>query len=318
MRIGYLGDGAWARYGLELLHADPAFSVAFVVPRFHTPDERLVQQATGAGIDVLRIANVNAAEGLRRLGAYGVDLLVSMSFDQILRTDVLNLCPQGAVNCHAGALPFYRGRNVLNWVLINDESEFGVTVHFMDEGIDTGDIILQRMAPITDNDTYGTLLDRATRLCAETLHEGLRHLADGSVRPVPQHTIDPVGFYTGGRLPGDEWIDWRWPSRRIFNFVRAITTPGPCARTIFDGTDLKVVSAAMIPGAPDYIGTPGEVVGHNTEGVQVKTGDSTLMLTGLEASTDVELRIGHRLLSPYDEMVRQALARPFDRNSSVD
>ena len=67
----------------------------------------------------------------------------------------------GAINCHAGKLPDYRGRNILNWALINDEKEFGITVHFIDEGIDTGDIILQESFEIKDSDNYKSLLDLA-------------------------------------------------------------------------------------------------------------------------------------------------------------
>ena len=74
------------------------------------------------------------------------------------------------INCHAGKLPFYRGRDILNWVLINDEKEFGITVHYMDEGIDTGDIILQRTFPITDEDSYKTLLERSYDECANILY----------------------------------------------------------------------------------------------------------------------------------------------------
>ena len=67
-----------------------------------------------------------------------------MSYDQIIKEDLLKLPLKGFINCHAGALPFYRGRNVLNWVLINGESEFGITVHYIDEGIDTGAILLKK------------------------------------------------------------------------------------------------------------------------------------------------------------------------------
>ena len=69
---------------------------------------------------------------------------------QCTRHKNTNMPPLKTINCHAGKLPFYRGRNILNWVLINDEREFGITVHYVDEGIDTGDIILQRVFPITD------------------------------------------------------------------------------------------------------------------------------------------------------------------------
>lgn len=304
MRIGFLGDGGWARAALDLILSDGDFSVAFVVPRFSAPDEALCDQASRAGVDVLRLANVNSPESLEHLGGHRADLLVSMSFDQIVKAGLLNLCPLGAVNCHAGALPFYRGRNVLNWALINDEPEFGVTVHYMDEGIDTGDIVLQRMSPISDDDTYATLLDRATTLCADTLYAAIRLLADGKADRVRQDSIHPVGFYTGGRREGDEWLDWTWSSRRLFNFVRAITTPGPCARSMLEGTEVRVVSVAMIPEAPTYLGTPGEVVGRSEHGPVVKTGDSTILVTGLDAG-DLRPRLGHRFLAPAEARIRR-------------
>ena len=87
-----------------------------------------------------------------------------MSFDQIFKSEIIYLSKHKIINCHAGKLPFYRGRNVLNWVLINDE-EFGITVHYVDEGIDTGDIILQKKFPISDQDNYKTLLEKSYRMC---------------------------------------------------------------------------------------------------------------------------------------------------------
>ena len=75
-----------------------------------------------------------------------------MSFDQIFKNEIINAINNNIINCHAGKLPFYRGRNILNWVLINDEKKFGITVHYIDEKIDCGDIILQRLFKITDQD----------------------------------------------------------------------------------------------------------------------------------------------------------------------
>ena len=77
-----------------------------------------------------------------------------MSFDQIFKEEIINIPPLKIINCHAGKLPFYRGRNILNWALINDEKEFGITVHYVDFGIDTGDSILQKNYEITDDDDY--------------------------------------------------------------------------------------------------------------------------------------------------------------------
>ena len=89
-----------------------------------------------------------------------------MSFNQIFKKEIINLPLLKTINCHAGKLPFYRGRNILNWVLINDEKEFGVTVHYMDEGIDTGDIIMQDSFSISGLDDYSTLLLRSYEACA--------------------------------------------------------------------------------------------------------------------------------------------------------
>lgn len=308
MRIGYLGDGPWAHEALDLILARGGVEVVVIVPRFDHQDPVLRQRASDHRIDFVPLRDVNDPASLARLGAYEADLLVSMSFDQIMRSEILTLCPRGVINCHAGALPFYRGRNVLNWVLINDEPTFGVTVHHMDEGIDTGDIILQRTSAITDADTYATLLDRAVRLCAETLSEAIHQLADGTAGRTPQATVHPVGFYTGRRIDGDEWIDWTWSSRRIFNFVRALTTPGPCARTSVGNDPILIPEVRPIPDAPAYLATPGEVVGRDRDGLVVKTGDSTIRLPGLLRSETFRPRIGTRFLSATEHRLRRVEA----------
>ncbi len=112
------------------------------------PDQKLIEMAKSHGIPLLCPASVNSDESLAEIGRFGADLHVSMSYDQILREQILSLPPRGTLNCHAGALPFYRGRNPLTWAIINGEAEFGVTVHWVDLGIDTGDIVRQVKTPI--------------------------------------------------------------------------------------------------------------------------------------------------------------------------
>ena len=174
-----------------------------------------------------------------------------MSFNQIFRKDIINLTPIGIINCHAGKLPFYRGRNILNWVLINDEKEFGITVHFVDEGIDTGDIILQKTFPITDLDSYKTLLNTSYYACANILYESLVQIAENNFERTIQKTIHPVGFYCGMRGEGDEIINWNNTSRDIFNFIRSISKPGPVARTFNNDKEVKVNNSNYYKDAPD-------------------------------------------------------------------
>lgn len=311
MIIGYLADGPWAHEALELMISDDQIDVEFIVPRFANQDPVLRDMAAANEIDFLPMRNVNDADSLHLLASYEVDLLVSMSFDQIFRSEIIKLAPKGIINCHASALPFYRGRNVLNWALINDEREFGVTVHQVDEGIDTGDIIVQTLSVIEDGDTYESLLQRAVTLCASALHDAVRRIANGTAEPVSQSSIHPYGSYTGRRVQGDEWIDWNWTSRRIYNFIRAITTPGPCARTCVDGVEMRVRSAELLPDAPIYIATAGEVVGNAGKAIHVKTGDSVIALTEVEADQDLRLHIGKRL-QPQTKWREHLLERRLD------
>jgi len=295
MKIGYFADGPWSHLALEKISNDKRFQIAFIIPRYDTQDAILRQWAERLSVDYLPIKDVNQDISIKKLKSYGADLFVSMSFNQILKKDILESVPLGFINCHAGALPYYRGRNILNWVLINDESEFGVTVHYINEGIDTGDIILQKMESISDEDDYSSLLNRAVETCANLLFESLILIEEGKVKRLAQNEIDPNGFYCGRRYAGDEWIDWAWSSRRIFNFIRAITEPGPCARTLLDGHEIVIKRASLIKGAKNYMGTPGEIVGLQNEGIIVKTGDSSLLIEELDRPEFInDYRIGHR------------------------
>ena len=303
MKIGYFADGPWSHLALEKLTQDKRLEVAFIVPRFDTQDPVLKEWANKLGVDYLLLENVNSQDSLDSLSLYWADLFISMSFNQILRPGILSLPPMGFINCHAGELPFYRGRNILNWALINDAKQFGVTVHYVDEGIDTGDIIEQAIEPITDTDTYATLLDRAIVLCADVLYIAVCKLLEGNAERTVQSEIHPVGFYCGRRGVGDEWIDWNWSSRRIFNFVRSIATPGPCAQTNLDDIVVTINRVSEILNAPEYIGTPGEVVGVINGDLIVKTGDSTIRIHDYKLNIppresvrqQPKLRIGIRL-----------------------
>jgi len=279
VKLGYFADGPWSHRALDRILENPELQVAFIVARYDKADPVLRDYAERLGIPYYLHANVNSPDFLEMAGAHRCDIYVSMSFNQILKQEILNAAPQGFINCHAGALPFYRGRNILNWALINGDTRFGVTVHYVDEGIDTGDIILQRFAEIADSDDYATLLDKAIELCASILPDALAQIARGEQQRIRQSTIHPVGFYCSQRKPGDEWINWNLPSRSLHNFIRALTSPGPGARTVYGETDVALLKSELIEGAPSYCDRPGTVVGRGPSGVVVKTGDATLKIT---------------------------------------
>lgn len=293
MRIGYFGDGPWAHNAFKKLYDDEAIEIAFVSVRYDKRDPVLLLLAGERGIPIEIHQDVNSDEFLNRMKGYGVDLFISMSFNQIFKQKMINLPKLKTINCHAGSLPFYRGRNVLNWVLINDEETFGITVHYVDEGIDTGDIILQRAFPITDQDDYHTLLDRAYAGCADLLYDAVKQLQKNEVEVVRQDIIDPVGMYCGMRKPGDERIDWNSTSREIFNFVRALCRPGPMASSVINGKKIRINRVSEIKGAKTYINIPGQVIGKTDKGFYVKTCDTFVEVT--EYEYDGKIRVGDRM-----------------------
>lgn len=290
IRIGYFADGPWSHKAFKKIVKDGRIEIVFIVPRFDSQDETLLDYAKKFEIDFFKLKDVNDAKSLEKISNYNCDLLVSMSFNQIFKIDLINITPLGIINCHAGKLPYYRGRNILNWALINDEKEFGISVHFVDEGIDTGDLILQKTFEIREDDDYGSLINIAYEECANILYESLILFLDDKVSRIPQKSIDPLGMYCGQRREGDEFINWNDTSRNIYNFIRAISDPGPQAHSVLNGKTVKINKAKYFKDAPLYIGNVGQILSKTSIGYLVKTKDSFIEV--LEVSS--KLRIGQK------------------------
>jgi methionyl-tRNA formyltransferase len=179
--------------------------------------------------------------------------------------------------------------------LINDEKEFGITVHYVDDGIDTGDIILQGTYPITDADDYHTLLEVAYEECPKLLYQAIHQIQKGEASRTPQCMIAKHGLYCGMRGVGDERLDWNQSSREVFNFVRSICKPGPMAQCTCKEHTIAVNKVDFNPQYPHYKGTPGQVLAIVDGCPLVKTADSYCKI--LEYESDYKLRVGDRLLN---------------------
>ena len=293
MRIGYFADGPWGHNALEKLLADKSIEIVFIVPRNDTKDDYLKNKANECSIDYLCPVKVNSDEFYKLAEKYNCDLFVSMSYNQIFRNRIYSLPKYGTINCHAGKLPYYRGRNILNWALINNEKEFGITVHYVDDGIDTGDIILQRTYSITADDNYNTLLQVAYRECPNILYDAIKQIQLGTAKRIVQDTISKHGLYCGMRQVGDELINWNQTSREIFNFVRSICKPGPMAITYDDHEVVCINKVKYIPDAPIYKGIIGQVLAIINNIPIVKTADSYIGLE--EYYSERKIKVGDRL-----------------------
>ena len=289
LNIGYFADGKWAHKTLSFLLHDKDIKISFICLRYKFPDKFLQQEAINKKIDLFKEADINNNEFVQKISSYNCDLFISMSFNQIFKKSILSLPKLGTINCHASKLPFYRGRNILNWVLINDEKEFGITVHYVDEGIDTGDIILQKTFPIDDNDDYSTLLKLSFEECPILLNQSLILIKKGNVVPIRQDSIHPKGSYCKRREEGDELINWDKNTRDLFNFIRGITSPGPCAQSFIKNNLIKIIRAEIPKVNKFSYGNPGEIMELGKDYFIAKTKDGVLKITSWDCLINVEI-----------------------------
>lgn len=165
---------------------------------------------------------------LEELRLYSPDYFFCFSYSMILNQDILDIPHFGVINIHGGLLPEFRGANIYNWALIEDAKETGMTAHFMQEGIDDGDIIFQKKVPVLETDTAKTLRAKINPTGFEMLKEIKNMIERGEKLPrTPQD--ESKSKYYRRRNPEDGLIDWTKPDREIFNLVRALVDPWPGA-----------------------------------------------------------------------------------------
>lgn len=241
--------------------------------------------AEAHGLPVYAPQTVNTAEWTERIRSWAPDFLFSFYYRKMLAPEVLALARRGALNLHGSLLPKYRGRSPVNWVLIHGECETGVTLHYMEAKPDRGDIVAQRIVPISDADTARTLFDKLTAAAAVLMRETYPRLCDGTAPRIPQdHTR---ATYFGGRRPEDGRIDWTQSARGIFNLVRAVTHPYPGAFGTWQGRSVYVWEAHPRPDARHTAPAPGTVVAVEPALV-VQTGTGVLELTRVQAPGEPE------------------------------
>ncbi len=230
-----------------------------------------------------------------KIGALKPSIIYSFSYRHLIRENVLALAPLGAFNLHPSLLPAYRGRAPVNWVLVNGERETGVTLHHMVARADAGDIVGQRAVSIDDSDNALTLYRKLVPLGVELIEDLHPKIAAGTA---PRRKMDiSKGSYFGRRKPEDGRIDWRWPSRQIFNLVRAVTHPYPGAFCFVGGKKLMVWESKI--GSEDgTLAEPGRVVREMADGAfEIAAGEGSVIVKVAQFEGGVE-GIARDALSP--------------------
>jgi methionyl-tRNA formyltransferase len=280
LRIVFMGSGAFAVPSLEAL-LDAGHEVAALVTQ---PDrEKGRGQALAApptkpvalrhGLQVLQFRRVREPEAQEALRELRPELQVVVAFGQILPRSVIDIAPRGTVNVHGSLLPLYRGAAPIQWAIANGETETGVTTMLIDEGLDTGPMLLRRRLAIGPTETAAELEPRLAQLGAEALLETVRGLADGSLRPEPQDhaqaTLARILQKEDGR------VDWSRPAQSIACRARGFS-PWPGAFTLHEGRLLKLLRVAP-EAASGSAASPGTVVATVADGVLVACGEGTAL-----------------------------------------
>lgn len=231
--------------------------------------------AEKSGLPVYQPERLRRPEAVEQLRELEPDLVVVVAYGQILPKSVLEIPRFGCINVHASLLPAYRGAAPINKAIVDGCPETGVTTMFMDEGLDTGDMLLKNSLPIGPLDTAGGLHDRLAVLGRDTMIETLQQLCDGSLERVPQD--DALSSYAPLMKKEDGKIDWQLPATAIHNLIRGLD-PWPSAFTYLDGQVLKLAKSAPEEGA----GIPGEIVSADPEGVVIACGEGLLRAGALQ------------------------------------
>jgi methionyl-tRNA formyltransferase len=249
-------------------------------PHEHVWFESVVELAQAAGVPVLSPNTPNTPAIVSHIMTLQPALILSFYYRRLLSQALIAIPRLGASNLHGSLLPKYRGRAPVNWVLVNGETHTGVTLHYMIEQADAGDIVAQRVVPIAFEDTALTLFEKVAQAALELFRETFPLIKAGHAPRTPQ---DPAqATYFGGRTPADGRLDWRRAALGLYNLVRAVTTPYPGAFTSCRGKKLYVWSARLIPDSPGERWPPGSIVGAQNGGCLVATGEGYLLLTQVQ------------------------------------
>lgn len=250
--------------------------------------------AVRAHLPVYQPEKVRDSQCVDTLSRLEADLIVVVAFGQILPPSLLRLPRRGCVNLHASLLPTYRGAAPINWAIINGEKETGVTTMLMDEGMDTGPILLQKKIAISEDDTAGSLSQRMAGEGAALLVETVSRLEKGGLTPVPQDSTRASSAPLLKKEDGE--ISWNKEAREISCLVRG-TDPWPGAWTFYRGLLWKVWKTSVVDGK-EQKETPGRIKDITKDGLLVETGKGVLRITEIQPAnsrrmTPWNYHVGH-------------------------
>ena len=301
-RILFMGTPDFALPALRILH-EQNYPIIGVVTQPDRPKGRGLKEvappvkilAQEFGLPVFQPQKVKDESFLEIIGKLSPDMVVLVAFGQILPKAIIDYPPLKCLNIHPSLLPKYRGAAPLNWQIIRGETKTGVSIMMMDEGLDSGDILLQQETELGADETYGELHDRLAELGAALLIKTIEQIFDGTIKRKPQDasgvTFAPLLKKETGK------IDWNNKASDIVNLIRGLS-PLPTAYTYLDGLSLKIFTAdaqtQKVNQPPGTIGTA------SATGLSVTASDGYVILKDVQLAGKKRMLIsdflrGHKL-----------------------
>jgi methionyl-tRNA formyltransferase len=292
-RIIFMGTPEFAVPALKALHNHDQ-DVVLVVTQ---PDRRkgrgrrlslppVKKTAANLGYKVVQPSSVRSTEFSNVIAELEPDFIVVVAFGHIIAKNTLDIPKIATINIHASLLPKYRGSAPIQWAIINGEKKTGVTIMLMDEGMDTGDILLSSELEIAPDDTSGTLHERLSDLGADLLIQTLNAFETGDIHPIPQNhsqaTYAPLLKKNDGRM------DWKVPAQSLEKFIRGMT-PWPGAYTFHEQKRLKIFKAKTI--FKNTSDPPGTVMKGFPDELWIATGKGALSILEIQGESGKRLLV---------------------------
>jgi len=250
--MGIVGLEALKKNGYEIIAVfthedDPAETCWFTSVRNWAQEHH---------IKVFCPEHLNTPEWIQIISSLAPDVIFSFYYRRLVSQEILNIASSGAFNLHGSLLPAYRGRCPVNWALIKGEEKTGVTLHYMTEKPDAGDIVCQQVVFIDFADTALILYNKLYEAAGSVLGKALPGIKSGTNPRIPQDMS--LASYLGGRTPEDGRINWHWSAIKIYNLIRAVTLPYPGAFT-FSPDGRKIIIWWALP--EDEMNRPKDLPG---------------------------------------------------------
>lgn len=286
-RIVFMGTPLFAVPTLDALH-ESRHHILRVVTQPDRPKGRgrkitpppVKEHARKLGYEVYQPETIKSTAAYENISSLDADIVIVIAFGQLIPKAMLDLPDKGTINLHASLLPKYRGPAPIQWAIINGEKETGVTTMRLDEGMDTGDILLSSTIDISPEDTSASLHDKLAKEGAQLILETINRLADNSVSAVPQDSR--CASYAPLLSKKDGHIDWTQPAASLDNLIRGVT-PWPGAYTFCGDMRLKILRASYMDIETRH--APGTVVASFPDELRIATGEGALLIHEIQGAS---------------------------------